>query len=225
MGRRALISVTDKSGAAEFARGLVSFGYSILSTGGTYREIHQAGVTVEEIADYTGFPEMMDGRIKTLHPKVHGGILARRDHEGDQEALDEHGIDWIDLVAVNLYAFRSTVRKDGVERREIVESIDIGGPAMIRSAAKNHDYVTVVVDPGDYDQVLQSLRDHDGILPISMRRDLAGKALNRVEGARNSVRGVLADDRDREWEWFGRGHDKNSKAAIQQNSKWGGEAD
>ena len=176
MNRCALISVTDKTGVVEFARGLRGLGFSILSTGGTYRVIEEGGVEVQEVAEYTGFPEMMDGRLKTLHPKVHGGILARRGVAGDQAAMEEHGIDAIDVVAVNLYPFRETVRKEGVARAEVVENIDIGGPTMIRSAAKNHAHVAVVVDPGDYDAVLSALQAHGGELPDDLRRALAGKA-------------------------------------------------
>ncbi len=174
--KRALISVTDKTGVAEFARGLHELGFSILSTGGTHKAITAAGVPVDEVAGYTGFPEMMDGRIKTLHPKVHGGILARREQPTDLEAMSAHGIDAIDIVAVNLYPFRETARKPGVQREEVVENIDIGGPAMIRSAAKNHSHVAVVVDPTDYPLVLESLRNHDGRVPPDVARRLATKA-------------------------------------------------
>ena len=176
MQQRALISVTDKSGVVEFARGLADLGFSILSTGGTFRVIHDAGVPVDEVASYTGFPEMMDGRVKTLHPRVHGGLLARRDNAEDRAAMKAHGIDPIDLVAVNLYRFRETVRREGVVRDEIVENIDIGGPSMLRSAAKNHASVAVVVDPADYPAVLAALRDHRGQLPVEFARRLAGKA-------------------------------------------------
>ncbi|HEB53839.1 MAG TPA: bifunctional phosphoribosylaminoimidazolecarboxamide formyltransferase/IMP cyclohydrolase [bacterium] len=174
--RRALLSVTDKSGIAEFAEGLAEVGFSLLSTGGTRRVIAEAGVAVQEVADYTGFPEMMDGRVKTLHPKVHGGLLARRDEEAHLAAMTEHGIDAIDLLCVNLYRFRETVRRPGISRNEIVENIDIGGPAMIRSAAKNHASVAVVVDPSDYHEVLRLLREHDGRLPPEFLRKLAAKA-------------------------------------------------
>ena len=174
--RRALLSVTDKQGISEFAKGLADAGFSLLSTGGTRREIAAAGVEVQEVADYTGFPEMMDGRVKTLHPKVHGGLLARRDDASHAAAMGEHGIDAIDLLCVNLYRFRETVQKPGIDRQEIVENIDIGGPAMIRSAAKNHRNVAVVVDPGDYPEVLRLLREHDGALPPAFLRKLAAKA-------------------------------------------------
>ena len=174
--RRALLSVTDKQGISAFAKGLAEAGFSLLSTGGTRREIAAAGVEVQEVADYTGFPEMMNGRVKTLHPKVHGGLLARRDDDAHVAAMGEHGIDAIDLLCVNLYRFRETVQKPGISREEIVENIDIGGPAMIRSAAKNHQSVAVVVDPGDYPELLRLLKEHDGVLPGGFLRKLAAKA-------------------------------------------------
>jgi phosphoribosylaminoimidazolecarboxamide formyltransferase/IMP cyclohydrolase len=176
--RRALISVTDKTGVVEFARGLSELGFSILSTGGTRRVLTEAGVPAEEVADYTGFPEMMDGRVKTLHPKVHGGLLARRDQQGHVDAMQQHGIDAIDVLCVNLYQFRETVAREGVTRQEVVENIDIGGPAMIRSAAKNHDSVAVVVDAADYGDVLAGLAD--GEMPVDLRRRLAAKAYSHT---------------------------------------------
>ncbi len=180
MTRRALISVTDKTGVVEFAQQLVELGFSILSTGGTFRVLQEGGVPAVEVSAYTSFPEMMDGRVKTLHPRVHGGLLGRRDHPDDQEAMEVHGIDPIDLLAVNLYRFRETVRKPGVTRDEIVENIDIGGPAMIRSAAKNHRSVAVVVDPSDYAQVVDELRANGGRLDETFGRRLAGKAYSHT---------------------------------------------
>jgi phosphoribosylaminoimidazolecarboxamide formyltransferase/IMP cyclohydrolase len=174
--RRALLSVTDKQGLVEFANGLVQTGFSLLSTGGTARVLAEAGVQAQEVAAYTGFPEMMDGRVKTLHPKVHGGLLARRDDAGDRAAMESHGIDAIDLLCVNLYHFRETVKRPGISRAEIIEHIDIGGPAMIRSAAKNHASVAVVVDPSDYGAVLRALREHNGKLSPELLRKLAAKA-------------------------------------------------
>ncbi len=173
--RFALISVTDKSGVVEFANGLVEAGFTVLSTGGTYRAIRDAGIAATEVADYTGFPEIMDGRVKTLHPKIHGGILSRAGNSSDAGAMKEHGIESIDVVAVNLYRFRETVQKPGATREEIVENIDIGGPSMIRAAAKNHERVTVVVDPTDYAAVLAELGGGDGVSE-EKRRELAGKA-------------------------------------------------
>jgi phosphoribosylaminoimidazolecarboxamide formyltransferase/IMP cyclohydrolase len=174
--KRALLSVTDKTGIVEFARELIAAGFSLLSTGGTARTLADAGIPVTEVADYTGFPEMMDGRIKTLHPKVHGGLLARRDVATHGEAMAEHGIDPIDVLCVNLYRFREAAKRPGSARAEVVEQIDIGGPAMIRSAAKNHASVAVVVDPNDYQAVARALRDHGGALPPDLLRRLAAKA-------------------------------------------------
>jgi phosphoribosylaminoimidazolecarboxamide formyltransferase/IMP cyclohydrolase len=174
--KRALLSVTDKTGLVEFARGLADAGYALLSTGGTARALADAGIATQEVADYTGFPEMMDGRIKTLHPKVHGGLLARRDVPAHATSMEQHGIDPIDVLCVNLYRFREAVKKPGIARQDVVEQIDIGGPAMIRSAAKNHASVAVVVDPSDYPAVLRGLREGGGTLPGELLRKLAAKA-------------------------------------------------
>ena len=174
--RRALLSVTDKTGIVEFGKGLVDAGFSLLSTGGTRQVLAAAGVPVTEVADYTGFPELMDGRLKTLHPKVHGGLLGRRDEPSHLAAMQEHGIDAIDLLCVNLYKFRETLRRPGISRQEVIEQIDIGGPAMIRSAAKNHASVAVVVEPADYQLVLRSLAENGGKLPANLLRRLAAKA-------------------------------------------------
>jgi phosphoribosylaminoimidazolecarboxamide formyltransferase/IMP cyclohydrolase len=195
MQRRALISVTDKTGIVEFARGLVELGFSVLSTGGTFRVLQEAGVRALEVAGYTNFPEMMDGRVKTLHPKVHGGLLARRGHPDDQEAMDVHGIDPIDVLAVNLYRFRETVRRPGVTRDEVVENIDIGGPAMLRSAAKNHAAVAVVVDPADYGHVLDAMRAHGGRVPAELGRRLAGKAYAHTAAYDVAIARWLDDER------------------------------
>jgi len=155
---RALLSVSDKRGVVEFARELAALGWEIVSTGGTAEALRQAGLAVIPIERVTGFPEMMDGRVKTLHPNVHGGLLARRAHAGDRAALAKHGITPIDLVAVNLYPFRETVAKPGVGFEQAIEQIDIGGPSMLRSAAKNHQDVIVVVDPDDYPVVIAALK-------------------------------------------------------------------
>jgi len=173
---RALISVSDKTGVAAFARALADKGVEILSTGGTAKLLRDENIPVRDVSDYTGFPEMMDGRIKTLHPKVHGGILARRDNEGDLSAMEEHGIGRIDLVAVNLYPFRETVAKEDCTIEDAIENIDIGGPCMIRASAKNHAFVTVVVDPADYTLVLEQLDANKGDVGDSLRRALAVKA-------------------------------------------------
>ena len=174
--QRALISVSDKSGVENFARTLSQEGVEILSTGGTFAALRKAGVPVREVSDYTGFPEMMDGRVKTLHPKVHGGILALRDVETHLGAMAEHAILPIDLVVVNLYPFEATVAKEGVERAEAIEQIDIGGPSMVRSAAKNHRFVGIVTDPADYGRVLDEMQKNDGALSEDFLRELAVKA-------------------------------------------------
>ena len=174
---RALLSVFDKSGMTEFARGLAEAGVDLVSTGGTHRLISEAGLPVREISDLTGFPEMMDGRVKTLHPKVHGGLLAVRDNPAHTASMDEHGIGPIDLVAVNLYPFEKTVAS-GASYDEIIENIDIGGPAMVRSAAKNHAFVTIVVDPADYPAILEAIKA--GGIPFELRQKLAAKAYART---------------------------------------------
>ncbi|NNL10642.1 MAG: bifunctional phosphoribosylaminoimidazolecarboxamide formyltransferase/IMP cyclohydrolase, partial [Pseudomonadales bacterium] len=156
--RRALLSVSDKSGVAEFARALHGMGVELLSTGGTYRLLRKHDIPVLEVADHTGFPEMMDGRVKTLHPKIHGGILARRGI--DDATLAEHNIAPIDMVVVNLYPFAATVAKPGCTREDAIENIDIGGPTMVRAAAKNHQSVTIVVNAADYDTVLDEMRSN-----------------------------------------------------------------
>lgn len=179
MIRRAILSVSDKSGLEEFGTFLAGRGVEILSTGGTARTLRDAGVTVGDISDYTGFPEMMGGRVKTLHPKVHGGILALRDAASHRDAMDRHGIAAIDLVVVNLYPFEETVAK-GAPFEECVENVDIGGPAMIRSAAKNHAHVTVVVDPSDYRAVMDDMGANGGAVGEDLRRRLAAKAYART---------------------------------------------
>ena len=174
--RRALISVSDKTGILDFARELVALGVEILSTGGTFKLLKDNGVAAVEVADYTGFPEMMDGRVKTLHPKIHGGILGRRALDG--AVLEQHGIQPIDLVAVNLYPFAATVAKPGCELADAIENIDIGGPTMVRSAAKNHKDVAIVVNAGDYAGIVESLKA--GGLTYAQRFDLALKAFEHT---------------------------------------------
>ncbi|TKB53676.1 bifunctional phosphoribosylaminoimidazolecarboxamide formyltransferase/IMP cyclohydrolase [Ferrimonas aestuarii] len=169
--RRALLSVSDKTGVVEFASALHQRGVALLSTGGTARLLAESGLPVTEVSDYTGFPEMMDGRVKTLHPKVHGGILGRRDR--DQAIMAEHGIDAIDMVVVNLYPFAATVAKPDCTLEDAVENIDIGGPTMVRSAAKNHKDVTIVVNAHDYDRVITELDANEGGLTHATRFDLA----------------------------------------------------
>jgi len=155
--KKAIISVTDKTGIVDFAQSLGEFHVEILSTGGTAKALRQGGVKVTDISTYTGFPEMMDGRVKTLHPKVHGGLLGLRDNPDHVKVMAEHGIEGIDLVVVNLYQFEKTISKEGVTLAEAIENIDIGGPSMLRSAAKNFKDVTVIVDPDDYAVVLKEM--------------------------------------------------------------------
>ncbi|MBN1192829.1 MAG: bifunctional phosphoribosylaminoimidazolecarboxamide formyltransferase/IMP cyclohydrolase [Coriobacteriia bacterium] len=172
--KRALVSVTDKSGVAEFCKALSEeFGVEIVSTGGTAAALAEAGVPVRPIDDLTGFPEMMDGRVKTLHPKVHGGLLARRDSAEHMAQAEAHGIGMIDMVVVNLYAFEATVAREGVTIDEAVENIDIGGPSMLRSAAKNFDSVTVVTDPAEYEVVLEEMRASQGAVSLATRKRMA----------------------------------------------------
>jgi len=190
---RALLSVFDKSGMEAFARGLSEAGVELVSTGGTHKLISEAGLPVREIAELTGFPEMMDGRVKTLHPKVHGGLLAVRDNPAHARAMDDHAIGPIDLVAVNLYPFEKTVAS-GASYDEIIENIDIGGPAMVRSAAKNHAYVTVVVDPADYPAVLEAIGN--GGVPYAMRQKLAAKAYARTAAYDSAIAAWFAREID-----------------------------
>jgi phosphoribosylaminoimidazolecarboxamide formyltransferase/IMP cyclohydrolase len=182
--RRALISLSDKSGLGELAAGLARAGVEIVSTGGTATKLRELGHKVRDISDLTGFPEMMDGRVKTLHPKVHGGLLAVRDKPDHIVSMEEHGIGAIDLVVVNLYPFEATVAK-GAARDEIIENIDIGGPSMVRSAAKNHDYVAIVTDSADYEELLAQL-DRQGGTNLAFRRSLAAKAY-ALTGAYDSM--------------------------------------
>ena len=173
--KRALVSVSDKMGLTDFAKGLVAAGVEIFSTGGTKRHLEANGVPVVDVTDYTGFPEMMGGRLKTLHPKVHGGILCRRDDEEDMKSASEHGIEPFELVVVNLYPFEATVAKENVTDEEAIENIDIGGPTMVRAAAKNHRFVGIVTDPSQYAHVLEQIQQN-GSLTLQMRRSLARDA-------------------------------------------------
>src|SRR5437764_2616053 len=169
---RALVSVSDKTGVVEFARGLIDLGLEIVSTGGTARELEQAGLPVRAVSDLTGFPEIMDGRVKTLHPKLHAGLLALRDQPSHLEAAEEHDVELIDLVCVNLYPFERTVGRR-VEDAEVIENIDIGGPTMIRAAAKNHAFVAPVVSPEAYDAILAELRESHRRPSLPPRASLA----------------------------------------------------
>ena len=177
---RALISVSDKSGILEFARALAAQGVEIISTGGTAKQLAENGIKVIEISDYTGFPEMLDGRVKTLHPKVHGGILGRRDLPEHVATMQQHGIGNIDLVCVNLYPFVQTVSKPGCTLEDAIENIDIGGPAMVRSSAKNHAFVTIVTDPADYAKVVEEMQANGGAVTDKTRFSLAIKAFEHT---------------------------------------------
>ena len=176
--RRALISVSDKTGIVPFAKALRKLNIEILSTGGTYRLLTKENIPAIEISEYTGFPEMMDGRVKTLHPKVHGGILARRDQ--DQAVMEEHDIPPIDLVVVNLYPFEATVANPDCDLPTAIENIDIGGPTMLRAAAKNNRFVAVVVNPSDYDGIVDLLQGNEGSLDQDTRFDLAVKTFEHT---------------------------------------------
>jgi phosphoribosylaminoimidazolecarboxamide formyltransferase / IMP cyclohydrolase len=191
---RALISVFDKSGLVALAQALAARGVEILSTGGTARALAEAGIAVTDVAAETRFPEMLDGRVKTLHPALHGGILARRDSPAHRAALAEHGIRTIDLVVANLYPFAATIAR-GAAWEECIENIDIGGPSLIRGAAKNHDFVTVLTDPADYGDFLAELAAHDGATTLALRRRLAGKAYARTAAYDATIAGWMAGQR------------------------------
>jgi len=178
--RRALISVSDKTGIVDFARELKNFGVEIISTGGTAMALRDAGLEVRDVSDVTGFPEMMDGRVKTLHPKIHGALLGRRDNPEHQKAMGEHGIEPIDLLVVNLYPFEQTIKRKEVTLEEAIEQIDIGGPAMIRSAAKNYHDVAVIVLPAQYTRVIDELNKHDGAVSLDTRNSLAREAFGQT---------------------------------------------
>ena len=180
MIQSALISVSDKTGLVEFAKELAAMNVSILSTGGTAELLKKNGIAVTEVADYTGFPEMMDGRVKTLHPKVHGGILARRDMASHMDAIAKHGINTIDMVVVNLYPFQQTVAKEDCTLEDAIENIDIGGPAMLRSAAKNYKDVAVVCDPADYADIIAEMKKNDGSLSTDTKFELSKKTFSHT---------------------------------------------
>lgn len=192
--KRALISVSDKTGLVEFGTSLAGLGVELVSTGGTARALRDAGLPVKDVSDLTGFPEMMDGRVKTLHPVVHGGLLALRDNDDHVASMDEHGIGAIDLVVVNLYPFEATVAA-GAAPADVIENIDIGGPAMIRSAAKNHGFVGIVVDTEDYAQVVAEITEHGGLTQAT-RTTLAGRAYGRTAAYDTAVSTWFADRAD-----------------------------
>jgi phosphoribosylaminoimidazolecarboxamide formyltransferase/IMP cyclohydrolase len=190
--RRALLSVSDKTGIVEFARGLAAFGVEILSTGGTARTLSEAGIDIVEVDQFTGFPEMLDGRVKTLHPRVHAGILHRRDDPEHVSTMKEHGLAPIDLVAVSLYPFVETISKPDVTLEEAIEQIDIGGPSMLRSAAKNHADVTVVCRPERYHQILAAMEGGDGGTTLDLRRELAIEVFASTHAYDGAISGYLA---------------------------------
>ncbi|HBR58780.1 MAG TPA: bifunctional phosphoribosylaminoimidazolecarboxamide formyltransferase/inosine monophosphate cyclohydrolase, partial [Blastocatellia bacterium] len=197
--RRALISLSDKSGAVEFAKSLVEFGVEIISTGGTAKHLRENGVAVTEVSEITGFPEMMDGRVKTLHPKIHGALLGLRDDPNHIASMNENGIEPIDLVAINLYPFEKTVAEPGVSLETAVENIDIGGPAMIRSASKNWRDVAVVTDAALYPDIIKEMSDNSGSLSLATRKRLAVLAFTRTASYDLAISAFLAgklDDAD-----------------------------
>ena len=191
--RRALLSVSDKTGLVPFAQTLAAAGVELISTGGTAKALRDAGLTVKDISEHTGFPEMLDGRVKTLHPKVHGGLLYIRGNAGHEAAVREHGIQPIDLVVVNLYPFEQTVAKPNVALHDAIENIDIGGPSMLRSAAKNHDHVTVIVDPADYAEVAKQVSD-SGQTTLDLRRKLAAKVFARTSAYDGAIAAHLTKE-------------------------------
>jgi len=192
--KQALISVHDKRDLVPFCLALIDKGYTLVSTGGTYRHLDHAGVNIKKVSDLTGFKEIMDGRIKTLHPAVHGGILGKRDHSSHVDDANREGISWIDLVVVNLYPFEETARDPEASEEDVIEQIDIGGPAMIRSGAKNHRWVTVVTDPGDYDTVINDM-DAQGMTSLELRRDLARKAFALTASYDSVITSYFSGDR------------------------------
>ena len=189
--KRAIISVSNKDGVIDFAKALQSLGVEILSTGGTAKALRNAGVSVKDVSDYTGFPEMLDGRLKTLHPKVHGGLLARRDNPKDMEDIKEYGIELIDMIVVNLYPFEETVAKPNVTLAEAIENIDIGGPTMLRSASKNFKDVAVVTDNNDFDNIIKEMKANKGDLSSKTRLELAKKVFRLTSKYDNAIADYL----------------------------------
>ncbi|MDO9289835.1 MAG: hypothetical protein Q7T83_13710 [Thermodesulfovibrionales bacterium] len=189
--KRAIISVSNKKGVIDFAKALHSLGVEILSTGGTAKAMRDAGVKVKDVSDYTGFPEMLDGRLKTLHPKVHGGLLARRDNPKDMEDIKEYGIELIDMIVVNLYPFEETVAKPNVTLAEAIENIDIGGPTMLRSASKNFKDVAVVTDNNDFDNIIKEMKANKGDLSSKTRLELAKKVFRLTSKYDNAIADYL----------------------------------
>ena len=188
--KRALVSVSDKSGLVDFVRGLVDLGWEIIATGGTQKLLEKEGVKTIGISEVTGFPEILDGRVKTLHPKVHGGILARRDLQAHMDTLKENGVETIDLVCVNLYPFKQTIEKPGVTEEEAIENIDIGGPAMVRASAKNFRDVVIITNPERYDALMDMLKK-DGDIDLKTRKSLAMEAFKHTSEYDAMITGYL----------------------------------
>ena len=191
--KRALLSVSDKRGIVEFGKELAAMGVDIISTGGTMKALRDAGVPVTAVQDVTGFPEMMDGRVKTLHPKIHGAILAMRDHESHVQAMKDHGITPIDLVVVNLYPFRETIAKPDVTLADAIENIDIGGPCMVRAAAKNNKFVAIVTNPDMYGEIAELLKK-DGVLSDAYRLNLARLAFTHTAEYDAAIAAYLTEE-------------------------------
>jgi phosphoribosylaminoimidazolecarboxamide formyltransferase/IMP cyclohydrolase len=197
---RAVLSVSDKEGITDFAKGLRELDIEILSTGGTAKKLRDEGIDVMDISEYTGSPEILGGRVKTLHPKLHGGILALRDDEGHSKQMEENGIEPIDLIVVNLYPFEEVIKKEGTSLEEAIENIDIGGPTMLRAAAKNYRYVTLVTHPGDYKGVLEELNNNNGSVSVDTNFRLAIKAFSyvaRYDAAISNYLGAVTADGER----------------------------
>lgn len=194
--KRALISLSNKDGAEDFARKLADYGVEILSTGGTAKMLKEAGIDVKDVSDHTGFPEIMDGRVKTLHPTIHGGILARRDDDEHVKAMEENGISGIDMLVVNLYPFVETMRSEDSSYKNCIENIDIGGPAMIRAAAKNHDFVSIITDPQDYVKVLNDMEKNQGAVSYKLRKQLAATAFALTATYDSNIASWFVDQMD-----------------------------
>jgi phosphoribosylaminoimidazolecarboxamide formyltransferase / IMP cyclohydrolase len=191
MIKRALISVSDKTGVIDFAKDLQPFNIHILSTGGTAKQLRESGLKIMDVSEYTGFPEMLDGRVKTLHPKIHGGLLGLRSNPEHVRIMKEHGIEGIDLIVVNLYPFKQTISKSGCTFDDAIENIDIGGPAMLRSAAKNFESVTVITDPSDYKIVIDEMKKSGGSVSRETNFRLAVKVFERTSEYDNMIADYL----------------------------------
>lgn len=189
--RRAVVSVSDKTGVVDFVKELEEMGVEILSTGGTAKTLRDNGIKVMDVSEYTGFPEMMDGRVKTLHPKIHGGLLGRRDNPDDMKEMEIHGISPIDMVVVNLYPFEATVTREECSLEEAIENIDIGGPTMIRSAAKNYRDVSVVVNPNDYSEIIREMKENQGGVSSHTNFRLAKKVFRMTARYDAAISGYL----------------------------------